>query len=213
MLIPRINTPFPLSWGFSTLQDHDICPTPLRLKQVHGYSIVEASDDVQVADGIWTKAINYPIGVAVADCVPILLAGSIYGESWVAAIHAGWRGVVYGILRHSIATFTGLGGNVKDLTWAFGPAILQCHFEVGSEVIMAAKRDPAWIDSLAEYKLKKDKFYLDLHGLLRSHAIDIGLDRAKDGSIPICTYCNPTLLNSYRRNNQCKRQFGLIKIL
>lgn len=213
MLIPQIKTPFRLAWGFSTLEDHDIYPTLLRLNQVHGCSVVEASSNVQRADGLWTQAANTAIGIAVADCVPILLAGLIKGKPWVAAIHAGWRGATSGILRHSVAVFTDLGGDVKSLIWAFGPAILKCHFEVGSEVIEAARQDPAWLEDLVEYRPEKNKFYLDLHGLLRVQAINIGLDPDKDGSIPLCTYCNPTLLNSYRRNNQCKRQCGWIKIL
>ena len=215
MLIPKISIPFPLEWGFSTLEDREIYPTPLRLNQVHGCSVVEASSSgsIRKADGIWTIAANTPIGVTVADCVPILLAGPISGQPWVAAIHAGWRGATNGILRRGIEVFTNLGGSIKDLTWAFGPAILKCHFEVGKDVISAARQDPAWLDNLAELGPEKNKFYLDLHGLLRAQAVDVGLDLAKDGSVSLCTYCNPTLLSSYRRNCKCKRQWGWIKIL
>jgi hypothetical protein len=213
MLIPQVNMPFPLVWGFSTLEDNDICPTMLQLDQIHGCSIVEASDNIQRADGIWTQVTNTPIGVTVADCVPILLAGLINGKPWIAAIHAGWRGATAGILRNGITTFNNLGGNIKKLTWALGPAILKCHFEVGNEVVAAARQDPAWQDDFVEYRPEKNKFYLDLHGLLRAQAINMGLDPTKDGSVPMCTYCNPTLLNSYRRNNQCKRQYGWVKIL
>jgi hypothetical protein len=215
MLTPKVNTPFPLAWGFSTLQDCDVYPTPLRSNQVHGCSIVEASNNIQQADGIWTNTKNLTIGVTVADCVPILLAGQIKnsGLPWVAAIHAGWRGATSGILRHSIKVFTDLGGTAKDLTWAFGPAILKCHFEVGNEVVIAAQQDSSWLNSFAESAPEKNKFYLDLPGLLRSQALDAGLDPTKDGSVLLCTYCNPILLNSYRRNNQCKRQWGWIKIL
>ena len=200
-------------WGFSTLSDVDRHPTPLGLTQVHGCSIVEALKDGQYADGIWTKVAGLPIGVRSADCVPILLAGLVQNQPWVAAVHAGWKGATAGILRRIVAVFTNLGGNPNDLTWALGPAILKCHFEVGEEVIAAAKQDAAWFDELVVPGPKKGKFHLDLHGLLRAQAVDLGLDLARDGSIALCTYCHPKLLSSYRRDSQCERQWSWIEII
>lgn len=212
MLIPNINTPFPLTWGFSTRKDKDIYPAPIKLIQVHGITIVEASESNKQADGLWTQTPNLPIGVVVADCIPILLAGLINKRPWVAAIHAGWRGTVAGIFRQGIYTFTQLGGNVKDLTWAFGPAIQKCHFEVGKEVVEIAKKDSVWRNDLIE-PAPMDRFYLDLFGLLRAQGLSMGLDATKDGSIPLCTYCSPNLLNSYRRDKCHERQWGWIKIV
>ena len=83
---------------------------PQRLVQVHGRAVVEASGELQRADGLWTCAPGLAIGVQVADCVPVLLAGPVQGRPWAAALHAGWRGAVAGILRQGVQVFTGLGG-------------------------------------------------------------------------------------------------------
>ena len=220
MLVPGIPTPFPLTWGFSTrLDPPEVLPMP-RLNQVHRCGIVQASEAVVEGDGLWTTTPGTRIGVRVADCVPILLAGLLPSERpWVAALHAGWRGATShgdpdpggGILRRGVARYQSLGGVPADLIWAFGPAILACHFEVGEEVIEAARRDAAWQESLCTSG-PTGKAHLDLHGFLRAQALDLGLDPARDGSLGLCTVCRPDLLYSYRRGDSIGRQWGWIEI-
>jgi len=211
MLIPGLPPPFPLAWGFSTREDPDAGLPPVRLHQVHGCDVVRAEDRIQDADGVWTQVPGQSIGVRVADCVPVLLAGPVHGQPWAAALHAGWRGTVGGILRRGVAVFTGLGGRPEDLAWALGPAILDCHFEVGDEVLAAARLDPAWHERLT-HPGPRGRAHLDLHGLLRAQAASLGLDPARDGSVSVCTYCHPELLHSYRRGDRHGRQWGWVRI-
>ena len=220
VLIPQIRPPFPLSWGFSTRLDPPETLPPRRLNQVHRCGVVEATDSVLEGDGLWTTASGVRIGVRVADCVPILLAGNLGDETpWVAALHAGWRGATGhgdsgpggGILRRGVARYRTLGGRPADLVWAFGPAIQACHFEVGPEVIEAARQDPAWREDLRS-EGPTGKAHLDLHGLLRAQALDLGLDPARESSVPLCTVCRPDLLYSYRRGETSGRQWGWIEI-
>jgi hypothetical protein len=211
MLTPAVPPPFPLAWGFTTRGDPAGALPPERLHQVHGRAVVEARAGLQDADGIWTRAPGLTIAVQVADCVPVLLAGPTPGGPWAAALHAGWRGTVAGILREGVAVFTRLGGCPADLAWALGPAILACHFEVGPEVVAAARQDPAWREDLAQPG-PRGRPHLDLHGLLRAQALDLGLDPARDGSVAVCTYCSPELLYSYRRGDRLRRQWGWVRI-
>lgn len=213
MLVPQTPSPFPLRWGFSTKQDPpEALPRP-QLSQVHGCGVVEASGAVQEADGIWTSEPGVPIGVRVADCVPILLAGPLAdGRPWIAALHAGWRGATGGILRRGVGIFRELGGEPRSLAWAFGPAIQPCHFEVGEEVIAAAASDPAWRADLRR-EGPRGRPHLDLHGFLRAQALDLGLEPQKDGSLPLCTLCQRDLLWSYRGGDVSARQWGWAQIL
>ena len=213
MLVPQTAPPFPLLWGFSTRLDlPDSLPTP-QLGQVHGCGVVEATGAMQEADGIWTTRVGLRIGVRVADCVPILLAGPLGdGRPWVAVLHAGWRGATGGILRRGVKVFQEFGGDLPRLSFAFGPAIQVCHFEVGEEVIDAAKADPCWHQGL-RVTGPRERPHLDLHGFLRAQAADLGLDLSKDGSIPLCTLCQPDLLWSYRRGDTTARQWGWAEIL
>ena len=211
MLVPAVAPPFPLTWGFSTRQDDPAALPPIRLRQVHGDRVVPASGTIQDADGLWTMEPGLAIGVRVADCVPVLLAGLIDGRPWVAALHAGWRGATAGILRRGVAAFTGLGGVPDQLVWALGPAILKCHFEVGEEVLDAARRDPAWREALAEPG-PRGRPHVDLHGFLRGQALDLGLRPERDGSLARCTYCEEAWFHSFRRGDLEGRQWGWIMI-
>lgn len=211
MLVPQVAPPFALRWGFSTKGDDPALLPPPRLSQVHGCGVVEASDAVVEGDGIWTTRPGVRIGVRVADCVPILLAGATPAGPWIAALHAGWRGAVAGILRRGVATYAGLGGDPANLTWALGPAIQRCHFEVGPEVVEAAKQDPAW-DGRFVSEGPRGKPHLDLHGFLGAQAMDLGLDPAMNGSQPLCTVCQADLLWSWRRGDRAERQWGWIEI-
>jgi copper oxidase (laccase) domain-containing protein len=139
------------------------------------------------------------------------LAGTVRGNPWVSALHAGWRGTAAGILRCGIQKYAELGGDRSELYYAFGPCIQACHFEVGQEVIDAAKLDPAWDDSLASIG-PSGKAHFDLHGLLRAQALCMGLDPSKDGSIGRCTLCERDLFYSHRGGDE-GRQWGWVEIL
>jgi YfiH family protein len=220
VLVPGVLPPFPLSWGFSTHLDPPEDLPDRRLNQVHRCGVMEASDAVVEGDGLWTSTPGVRIGVRVADCVPVLLAGLLPGgQPWAAALHAGWRGATGhgdpepggGILRRGVARYRALGGDPANLVWAFGPAILACHFEVGGEVIKAARQDAAWREDLRTVG-PSGKPHLDLHGFLRAQASDLGLASAREGSVALCTVCRPDLLYSYRRGEMAGRQWGWIEI-
>jgi copper oxidase (laccase) domain-containing protein len=129
----------------------------------------------------------------------------------VAALHAGWRGASSGILRHGIEQFIEYGGACHDLYFAFGPCVQACHFEVGPEVVEAASHDAAWRDDLAHIG-PRGKSHLDLHGLLKAQAADMGLDPRKDGSVKRCTLCERDKFYSHRAGDK-GRQWGWIEIL
>jgi YfiH family protein len=118
---------------------------PFVARQVHGTVIrrVRAGDDLdavarQEADGLCTDAPGLVLGVFVADCVPVLLADARTGAC--AAVHAGWRGTVAGILPAAVRTLASeFGARPSDLRVALGPAIGPCCFEVGLEVVDAPR--------------------------------------------------------------------------
>lgn len=221
MLTPSVPAPFPLAWGFSTKED-PAGPFPLLSlpRQVHGTEVHEAEGELPAGDGLWTMRSGCRIGVRTADCVPVLLAGRIGEEPWVAALHAGWRSAVGGngtgdapgILRVGVTLFRELGGRPEDLAWALGPSIQKCHFEVGEEVIQAAAKDPAWTPALRSMG-RRGRPHLDLQGFLRRQAQDLGLDTAKEGSIDRCTVCETDLLWSYRRDDYDDHLWGWVEIL
>jgi YfiH family protein len=82
------------------------------------------------ADAIVTDDARLALAVRVADCAPVLIASRDGGV--VAAVHAGWRGTVMGVVPAAIEEMRKLGA--ADLVAAVGPCIGVDAFEVGPEV-------------------------------------------------------------------------------
>ncbi len=108
-----------------------------QASQVHGAAVAvpgAGEDPAEVlsreADALVARSPGVAVGVRVADCVPVLLADTATGH--VAAVHAGWRGIVRGVIRAALRT---LGPREPGAVLAaIGPSIGPCCFEVGDEV-------------------------------------------------------------------------------
>jgi YfiH family protein len=111
--------------------------------QVHGAAIARVrAGDLPVdlagvkADGLCSDRADVALGIFVADCIPALVADPRTGS--FAAVHAGWRGTLAGVLPAAVAALAQhFGARPADLRVALGPAIGPCCFEVGPEVVAA----------------------------------------------------------------------------
>ena len=88
-------------------------------------------------DAVITDSLGLCVCVKTADCIPILLYDA--RQRIVAAVHAGWRGTVAGIVKKTIKEMMPL--SPADLHAIIGPGIsLEC-FEVGDEVYDVFQRE------------------------------------------------------------------------
>lgn len=113
------------------------------LRQVHGTRVVEVGRPGEhrgvSADAAWTRAPRATLAVRTADCVPIALYGSdATGRGAVAAIHAGWRGLLDGIVAATLAEFSRHG--IRRPRAVVGPHICPLHYEFGAEQLAAASK-------------------------------------------------------------------------
>ena len=129
-----------------------------------------------------------------ADCLPIALARVGDGRPGVAVLHAGWRGLLGGIVAEGVRA---LGGRVHA---AVGPAIGPCCYEVGAEVAepFAAAFGP---DVLRGRNL-------DLWTAAERSLRDAGVEEVE--RLDICTRCNPDLFFSHRRTGEPRGVQGVI---
>lgn len=175
-------------------QTLDLDPQLICLqRQVHGADVVETpkqrGDALVCGDAFITNSVNVPVLVGVADCVPILVAAR--DGSVVAAIHAGWRGAVAGVIeatiRHMIAQHNTAA---RDLIAAIGPSIGPCCFEVGDEV--AAQFPDECVNQ------SRAKPHVDLARYVRDTLVSTGVGIDLIDSADVCTQCRQDVCFSHR---------------
>ena len=180
---------------------------PVWLNQVHGTRVVDAAgqlinDAVPDADAAYTRQTGPVCTVMTADCLPVLLcddAGTV-----VAAAHAGWRGLLAGVLETTVAA---MGVPGKNLMAWLGPAIGPHAFEVGDEVraafvAAAAESAPAF------QSVSGGKWLADIYLLARLRLKGPGIERVFGGNF--CTVSEAERFFSYRRDGQTGRMASMI---
>lgn len=110
-----------------------VAPGSLRfMNQVHSAVVVPAHDPGEAAptaDGMLSIDGSAPLAVMVADCVPVLLAGTTSGgEPVTAAVHAGRRGLLDGILPAAVDRMAAAGAE-RIRAW-IGPCVCGLCYEV-----------------------------------------------------------------------------------
>ncbi|MBS0376215.1 MAG: peptidoglycan editing factor PgeF [Proteobacteria bacterium] len=167
---------------------------PLWLAQVHGARVVVHEHTPSLpppeADAAVTFEPGRVLAVLTADCLPVAFA-SRDGQR-LGLAHAGWRGLVTGVLERTVAA---LGGGAGLCAW-IGPGIGPAAFEVGEEVRAAfLAQDPA--DAIAFVPNARGRWQADLAGLARARLARLGVDPVRGGGL--CTHALAARFYSYRR--------------
>lgn len=175
------------------------------LDQVHGVEVVEAlGAAVQVADASYSDKALQVCAVMTADCLPILLASQDGKE--VAAIHAGWRSLCYGIIEQTLQHFKAPNSMIMVY---LGPAIGPLRFEVGEDVRQAFWSENCGEQSMAAFRSQDNQRYLaDLYQLARIRLHSAGVQAIFGGSY--CAYNEIKRFYSYRRDGVTGRMVSFI---
>jgi polyphenol oxidase len=176
-----------------------------QAEQVHGAAVVRGEGDAQAvrkvhADALVARA-PFAVGVRVADCVPLLVAA--VGSGGVAAVHAGWRGTVLGVVPAALAMLAeddeaGAGHAPARYLAAIGPCIGACCFEVGLDV--AAKIEGASHGAAVVVRTAGEKAWVDLRAAVRAQLTAAGLSNEDIEDVPGCTKCDAERFFSFRRD-------------
>jgi polyphenol oxidase len=189
----------------------------LWLHQVHGTDVfdtdsslaankaVGSSKQDPVADAAITGRPNIALAILTADCLPVMFAD--VGGRFVAGAHAGWRGLVNGILDKTVASFIDRGIASHNIRAFLGPAIGKFAFEVGSEVRQTfldqaqSHEFVATDHAFAKSDADGSKWLANLVALAAIRLARFGVSiehEALSQSTSFCTYSNPTEYFSYR---------------
>ena len=177
---------------------HRLC----EVSQVHGTTVATAPDNGPAeADALVCNAPGWAVGVRTADCAPVLVAGCDREgrvES-IAAIHAGWRGATAGVIFAALEKLVATGARPEFMRAAVGPTIGIDRFEVGEEVVAAARSS---LEGFAPRTRAgpRGRPLLDLRHLVTQHLLAAGLAQDHIDHVGGCTYDAPALFFSYRRD-------------
>jgi hypothetical protein len=189
----------------------------VTVSQVHGATAEHFSESLSVgefanrlADAVTGRASDFALAIRTADCVPVLVGCTTTGA--VAAIHAGWRGLVEEVIPRTIASLVEQGSKPGSLIACVGPHIGLNAFEVSEDVALALHaKAPAM--SIVR-RLSGRKPHVDL-GLLAATQLKLsGLREDSIETLLECTYSNAQGFFSYRRDGKTSgRQLSAIRPL
>ncbi len=173
-----------------------------KLKQVHGTEIVEVSavgEDVE-GDALLTNTPGVRLLIKTADCIPLVLWDPSSG--WIAAVHAGWRGLTADLVPKTIARMIEKGARTADLQIGIGPSLgVEC----------AAFSEPSKeIPAQYHWAVQPDQ-HVDLWAILERQLREAGVNMGKVEWMRTCTACDPRWF-SWRRDKTLARLGTFIEI-
>ena len=169
--------------------------------QVHSPDAVIAThpwtrDGRPRADAVVTATSNLAVGITIADCGPVLLADESAGV--IAAVHAGWKGALDGVIESAVAAMEQLGAKRTRIVAAIGPLIRKESYEVGPEFVArfrAADPGNRCYFSVAE---RPGHAMFDLPGYIARKLLMARVGTIQD--LGLDTYSDETHFYSYRRS-------------
>ncbi len=187
------------------------------LHQTHSSIVIpvttrEPFDKTPYGDALVTDQSNIFLGIKTADCAPVLLADS--DHCVVAAVHAGWRGAVSGVLENTIDMMLKMGAKKENISALIGPCIAPQSYEVGEDMkesfLQADVKASLFFDPSGV-----GKYRFDLPGYVLSRLERQGIGAAEWVGEDTYTLEKEYFSNrrSTRKGEKCGRQISVIGLL
>jgi YfiH family protein len=182
--------------NYARLQSAIGCADRARswVHQVHGGDVLRCDGSFESggkADALVTEEAERLLSVRVADCAPVLMASD--DGRIVAAVHAGWRGVLADVVTSAAAQ---MRCPASAIAAAIGPCIGFDAFEVGPEVLEAF--DSEFGFDAPVRRGGSEKGFIDLRGALSIQLRRIGVNRID--TTDRCTFTRADEFFSHRRD-------------
>jgi len=164
---------------------------PRYINQIHSDKCLSFDNSECEGDALYTNKKNEVCAILTADCLPIFISDT-FGQE-VAVIHAGWKGLLRGVIEQTLKSF-----DSKKLVAHFGPAISQDSFEVGEEVRDSyISKDKSFKSSV---KTTSGRHYLDLYGAAKLVLNSFDIYKISGGTE--CTFKQKDEYFSFRRDGK-----------
>ncbi len=178
--------------------------------QVHGAAVevvgpAERGTVRAETDALVTAAPEVPLMMRFGDCAPVLLFDPV--SRAVGLVHAGWRGVVAGVVGASIRTMTErLGCTPADIWAGIGPTIGPCCYEVGTGVAQEiASACPSGTEVVHSVN---GRVHADLPAAVEAQLRGAGVEQIEQAEL--CTACRVDEFFSHRAEDGRTGRFGVV---
>jgi polyphenol oxidase len=169
-----------------------------------GRGSLSLADAIGDTDALVTTEPGIVLVVMVADCVPIVLYDPV--AHVLACVHAGWRGTVARVSEAAVAAMCALGASPENMIAGLGPAISPDRYQVGDDVVRAAKEG---LGGAAAEVIRPDGTGKWLFDLWAANRIVLGAAGLPDDQMHVAAVptgsSGPGLFFSYREARPCGR--------
>ncbi|WP_019904991.1 peptidoglycan editing factor PgeF [Methylobacterium sp. 77] len=172
----------------------------VSLYQVHSAEVAiidgpMALADRPRADAMVTRVPNLALGIATADCGPILFADPV--ARVIGAAHAGWKGALTGVVAATVEAMVSLGSARENIVAVLGPTISQAAYEVGDDFRARFSADVPGSDIYFATGERDGHAQFDLPAFIARRLRDAGIANAS--ALGLCTYSDAERFYSFRR--------------
>lgn len=167
------------------------------MNQVHGVKVfeIDSLQDPPEADALICAEPGICLMTKTADCIPLVIADHVTG--YIAAIHAGWRGLTAGVILKTLAELKKKGVVPGKVLVGVGPSLRVCCAEFSEPF-----RE---IPAQCHFAIRDDG-HVDLPSIALKQLLDFGVLQENIEWSPVCTACSPDWF-SWRRDKNTAR-FG-----
>ena len=167
------------------------------LNQTHSNCVIRLEQsNKREGDAAIASTPKWHCAVMTADCVPILLFSRSRQE--VAAIHAGWKGLVNGIIKNTVGS---MNSEPDELVAWIGPAISANCYEVNSEL---AARFSQYTGAVSNLNEEQNRAHVNLPLIAQCQLAGFGVGSISQSNL--CTYQNRKDFYSHRRATHQSQQ-------
>ncbi len=171
----------------------------VSLYQIHSAEVVTIEAPFAAerpkADAMVTRVPGLALGIATADCGPILFADPENGV--VGAAHAGWKGALTGVIGATVSAMEALGARRSRIVAVLGPTIGQASYEVGPDFVARFRSDAPGMERFLGPGTRPGHAQFDLPGFILARLEEAEIGEAT--ALNLCTYADPERFYSYRR--------------
>ena len=172
-------------------------------------NVKKNNNKIYDADALVSKRDDLLLGILTADCAPII----VLGLEMFGIIHAGWRGVLNGIIENTIEKFISNGEKENSIKIYIGPHLKKTSFEVKDDFIQDLRKNVYNFEDYISLEEKKIKF--DFSRLIKSKILNLNIKKLSISNLD--TFSNPSRFFSHRycssnKIKNCGRQISLVGI-